>query len=161
MKTVLVYIAMSAIPYVAYADTVAQPQLAEIYASAASLLKSESLIQRNDLSDEAHVDVMLNNSGFAWRKEQGVFQQQLYIMLDRYRELSSDERDGVNLLVKFNNMAVNAMTAMTLCNKIEADWELSMGAAVLDHVKADVESRTVSNWNLDLRTDPKLAGGCK
>ena len=112
-------------------------------------------------STEAQVTALGEAGGTAWATDDQAFQQDLYALLDQYRGLPPDVREGVNRLVRFNTYVFNGLTDLTFCKIDEAGWKLRVAAQFLDHAKLAAAGRPAPDWAPDLRGDPKEAATCK
>lgn len=135
--------------------------LAGLVAAGEPLLARESALAQNAPGREAEVDEMIVAAGTRWMSDEHAFQDGLDRLLDRYRDLTPDVREGVINLIRLNNEMVNGMTALNLCNKAEAIWEFAVASQFLDHARDDLRGRVDPGWAPDRRLDPKAPGGCR
>ncbi len=136
-------------------------QLAQLVSQGNGLMARALAIAQTKPATRSQVDTITDGSGRQWNVDENVFQAQLDALLDRYRDLSPDMREGVNRLVRFANYAFTGLTHITFCEDTEADWDLAIAAQLLQHARLASEGHADPDWHPDVQSDPKAKGDCR
>lgn len=136
-------------------------ELAQLVRQGDDLMARALAIARSKPATRSQVDLITDGSGRQWNVDENAFQAQLDPLLDHYRDLSPDIREGVNRLVRFANYAFNGLTHITFCEDAEADWDLAVAAQLLQHARLASQGHADADWHPDLQSDPKAKGNCR
>ena len=139
----------------------AHAQLAQMVRQGDDLMARAIAIAQTKPATRSQVDIITDGSGRQWNVDQNAFQAELDSLLDRYRDLSPDMREGVNRLLRFANYAFNGLTHITFCEDAEADWDLAIAAQFLQHARLASEGHADPDWHPDVQSDPKVKGDCR
>ena len=145
----------------AHAQDDAHAQLAQLVRQGDDLMARAIAIAQTKPATRSQVDIITDGSGRQWNVDQNAFQAELDSLLDRYRDLSPDMREGVNRLLRFANYAFNGLTHITFCEDAEADWDLAIAAQFLQHARLASEGHADPDWHPDVQSDPKVKGDCR
>ncbi len=136
-------------------------ELAQLVRQGDDLMARALAIAQAKPATRSQVDIVTDGSGRQWVVDENAFQAQLDSLLDRYRDLSPDMREGVNRLVRFANYAFTGLTHITFCEDAEADWDLAIAAQFLQHAKLASAGHADPDWHPDVQSDPKAKGDCR
>ena len=136
-------------------------QLAQLVRQGDDLMSRALAIAQTRPATRSQVDTVTDGSARRWDADESAFQAQLDSLLDRYRDLAPDMREGVNRLVRFANYAFDGLTHLTFCEDAEADWDLAIAAQLLQHARLAAQGHADPDWHPDVQSDPKVKGDCR
>ena len=136
-------------------------QLLQLVRRGDDLLAQALAIAQTKPETQSQVDAITDGSGRRWNVDENALQVQLDSLLDRYRDLPSDMREGVNRLLRFENYAFDGLTHLAFCEDAEADWDLAIAAQFLQHARLAAEGHPDPDWHPDILSDPKAKGACR
>ena len=161
VKLVLAFCGLALFTTSATAQDDPHAQLTQLVSQGSNLMARALVIAQTKPATRSQVDTITDGAGRQWNVDENAFQSQLDALLDRYRDLSPDMREGVNRLVRFANYAFTGLTHITFCEDAEADWDLAIAAQFLQHARLASEGHADPDWHPDVQSDPKAKADCR